>query len=105
MGTNVVHFGASMVIIPGLSESLVAVGKRIIRFDTTDTRLSVEAASSVRWARCPTCSHRGSRRHGQYRRHLRAQPCMGRSVKLSVQVRRFKCINLQCARTTFVEQI
>ena len=30
---------------------------------------------------------------------------MGRSVKLSVQVRRFKCINLQCSRKTFVEQI
>jgi hypothetical protein len=26
-----------MVVIPGLSESLVAVGERIIRFDTTDT--------------------------------------------------------------------
>jgi transposase len=30
---------------------------------------------------------------------------MGRSVNLSVQVRRFKCINPQCSRTTFVEQI
>jgi hypothetical protein len=30
---------------------------------------------------------------------------MGRSVNLSVQVRRFKCINPQCSRTTFVEEI
>jgi hypothetical protein len=30
---------------------------------------------------------------------------MGRSFNLSVQVRRFKCINPQCSRTTFVEQI
>jgi len=94
-----------MLIVPGLSESLGAVGKRIIHFDTTDARLSVEAASSVRWARCPRCSHSSSRRHGLYRRHLRAQPCMGRSVNLSVQVRRYKCVNRQCSRTTFVERI
>jgi transposase len=94
-----------MVVIPGLSDSLSAVGKPIIRFDTTETRFFVEAASSVRWAQCPTCSHNSSRRHGQYRRQLRAQPCMGRSVNLSVQVRRFKCINLKCSRTTLVEQI
>ncbi|MGO9330782.1 MAG: hypothetical protein ACLQJ0_22100 [Steroidobacteraceae bacterium] len=36
-----------MVVIPGLSESLSAVGKQIIRFNTTATLLSVEAASSV----------------------------------------------------------
>jgi hypothetical protein len=36
-----------MLIIPGLSESLGTVGKRIIRVDTTDTLLSVEVASSA----------------------------------------------------------
>jgi transposase len=105
MGTELCHMGVSMVFVPGLSESLGAAGKRIIHFDTTDTLLSVEAASSARRARCPTCLHGSSRRHGQYWRQLRAQPCMGRSVNLSVQVRRFKCINPQCSRTTFVEQI
>jgi len=94
-----------MVVIPGQSESLGAVGKRIIHFDITETLLSVEVASPVRWAQCPTCSHSSSRRHGQYRRHLRAQPSKGRTVNLSVQVRRFKCTNMQCSRTTFVEQI
>ncbi len=94
-----------MVVIPGLSESLGAVGKRIIRFDTTESSFSVEAASSSRRAQCPKCSHGSVRRHGQYRRQLRAEPCMGRMVNLSVQVRRFKCVNPQCSRTTFVEQI
>ena len=94
-----------MVVIPGLSESLVAVGKRINRFDTTATLLSVTASTSVKRAVCPTCSRPSSRRHGQYLRRLRAQPCMGRSVILHIQVRRFKCINPQCSRTTFVEPI
>ncbi len=98
-------FGVSMIVIPGLSESLDAVGKRIVDVDITDTLLSVEAASSVRWAQCPTCLHNSSRRHGHYRRRLRTQPCMGRSVSLNLQVRRFKCINVQCSRKTFLEQI
>lgn len=87
LGHRVLSFGGSMVVIPGLSESLSAVGKRIVRFDTTEALLSVEAASSARRARCPTCSHGSSRRHGQYRRRLSAQPCMGQSVSLSVEVR------------------
>jgi transposase len=94
-----------MVVVPGLSESLGAVGKRIIRFDITDTLLAVEAASSAQRAKCPTCSCGSSRRHGQYQRQLRAQPCMGRSVILHVQVRRFKCLNPQCPQMTFVEPI
>jgi len=36
-----------MVAVPGLFESLGAVGKRITRFDITDTLLSVEVASSA----------------------------------------------------------
>ena len=94
-----------MVVIPGLSESLCAAGKRIIHFDTTDRHLSVQAASSVQSAVCPSCSRGSSRRHGQYRRRLRAQPCLGCSVILHVQVRRFKCLNPQCPRMTFVESI
>lgn len=94
-----------MVVISGLSESLSAVGKRIVHFETTETDLSVEAASSLRWAQCPRCSHRSCRAHGQYRRRLSAQPYMGRPVNLSVQVRHFKCINPQCSQATFVEQI
>jgi hypothetical protein len=58
-----------MVVFPGLSESLSAVGKRISRFDSTDTQLSVQAANSVRSAVCPSCSRGSSRRHGHYRRH------------------------------------
>lgn len=39
-----------MVVLPGLSASLGAVGKQIIHFGITETVLSVEASSSVRRA-------------------------------------------------------
>jgi hypothetical protein len=41
--------GGSMVIIPGLSESLNAVGKQIIRFDTMEARISAMADSAARY--------------------------------------------------------
>ena len=87
-----------VIVIPGLSESLHAVDKRITDFETTGTALSVEVASSARRARGPGCQHPSSRRYGQCQCRLGAQPCMGRSVNLSMQVLRFKCINPQCSR-------
>jgi len=94
-----------MVVIPGLTDSLRAVGKRITHFDTTDGGLAVDVASTVRSAQCPKCSHRSSRRHGQYWRRLSAEPSMGRRVSLAVEVRRFKCVNRRCSKVTFSEPI
>lgn len=82
-----------MVVIPGLTDSLGAVGKRITHFETSEGGLAVDIASTVRSAQCPKCSHRSSRQHGQYRRRLSAEPCIGRPVSLGVEVRRFKCVN------------
>ena len=79
-----------MVVIPGLTDSLRAVGKRITHFDTTEGGLAVDVVSTVRSAQCPKCLHRSSRRHGQYWRRLSAEPSMGRRVSLAVEVRRFK---------------
>ena len=94
-----------MVVIPGLTDSLSAVGKRITHFKTTEGGLAVDIASTVRSAQRPKCSHRSSRRHGQYRRRLSAEPSMGRPVSLGVEMRRFKCVNRQCSQATFAEQI
>lgn len=94
-----------MIVIPGLSRPLKGVGKRILHVDEADDHLEVGAASAVRWAVCPNCSHRSSRLHGRYERQLDDQPCLGRPVRLKVEVRRFKCVNRHCERRTFAEQI
>jgi transposase len=94
-----------MIVIPGLSESLTAVGKQIVGFETTDTKVSADVSSSALSAQCPKCSQQSSRTHGKYRRQIRAQACTGRAVSLSVEVRRFKCVNPLCAQRTFVERI
>ena len=94
-----------MVVIPGLTDLLAAVGKRVHHFETSDGGLVVDVASTVRSARCPKCLRRSSRQHGQYRRRISAEPCMGLPVSLGVEMRRFKCLNRQCSQATFAEQI
>ncbi len=94
-----------MVVIPGLTDLLAAVGKRVNHFETSDSGLAVDVASTVRSARCPKCLRRSSRQHGQCRRRIRAEPCMGLPVSLGVEMRRFKCLNRQCSQATFAEQI
>ena len=42
-----------MVVVPGLSESLRAVDKRIVRFDAMNTLLSVDVAGSARRGDAP----------------------------------------------------
>ena len=42
--------------------------------------------------------------HGWYTRHPQELPCVGRTIHLCLQVRRFCCINSQCSRRTFAEQ-
>ena len=92
-------------VITGISRSLIAVGKKVIRWDEQDGLIIVEAASSVRSAACPGCHCWSNRIHGGYFRHLVERPCGEQQVVLSVEVRRFKCASVSCPRRTFAEDI
>jgi len=54
-----------MIVIPGLTRPLAAVGKRITCWHDGDDRLLVQASSSTRWAECPKCSRRSHQVHGR----------------------------------------
>jgi transposase len=56
-------------------------------------------------AKCPVCGLSSARIHGRYLRILRDLPWQGRSVKIRVAARRFRCINIACARKTFAERL
>ncbi|MDM0116824.1 ISL3 family transposase [Variovorax sp. J22R133] len=60
---------------------------------------------SVRGAACPSCSRRSSRVHGRSRRRLDDRPSFGQRVTLSIEVRRFKCLNPHCTQRTFCEPL
>ena len=94
-----------MTVIPGLSQPLRTVGKRVEEWNEGDDGLRVDVCGSARGAACPSCSRRSSRVHGRYRRRLDDLPTFGQRVTLSVEVRRFKCVNPKCAQRTFCEQL
>ena len=94
-----------MVVIPGLSQPLEAVGKHITWWDEGVDGLAVGARSVVRQAACPRCACGSSRPHGRYRRRLADSPCLGRPVLLDIETRRFKCLNPGCPQRTFSERI
>src|SRR6202521_896735 len=95
----------AMTVVPGLSRPLKTVGKHVGGWNEGDDCLWVDASGSVRSAACPSCSRRSSRVHGSYRRRLDDRPCFGQPVTLSVEVRRFKCVNPNCSRHTFTERL
>ena len=90
-----------MVVIPGLSQPLEAVGKLITSWDNSSARLAIEADSIVRQAACPRCACSSARSHGRYRRRIADSPCFGQPVTLEVETRRFKCVNHGGPQRTF----
>ncbi len=54
-------------------------------------------------ARCPSCNSVSSKVHDRYVRRPLDLPWRGRSVRLMLTVRRFRCVNSACKRATFAE--
>lgn len=78
------------------------------RFVSSDARgetITVEACSTVHAATCPACRCRSNRIHGRYVRKLEDHPMLEQRVVLAIEVRRFKCMNANCPRRTFAENI
>ena len=94
-----------MVIIPGLTQPLEAVGKQITTYNDSGKRLAVQACSVVDRAPCPKCAWSSSRIHGRCQRQIADCPCFGQPVTLEIEVRRFKSVNRHCPQRTFCEQI
>lgn len=63
-------------------------------------------ARSVRTeARCPDCQAVSSEVHCRYWRHPQDLPCVGLTVRLHLEVRRFACRDAGCGRKTFAEDL
>jgi len=55
-------------------------------------------------ASCPHCQHLAHSIHSFYSRSPQDLPISGRTVRLVLRVRRFRCQNLVCPQQTFVER-
>ncbi|WP_354686252.1 transposase family protein [Cupriavidus necator] len=80
-------------VLGGIDRILARVGKRFVSSD----------AQGV--ARCPACHRWSNRLHDRYVRRLEKRPMLEQRVILAIEVRRFKCMNTNCPRRTFAENI
>jgi len=65
----------------------------------------IEARSTQIGATCPFCQQSSCRVHSYYFRFPQDLPVCNKNVQLSLQVQRFRCMNENCPRSTFAEQI
>jgi transposase len=67
--------------------------------------VSLRVASARPEAKCPVCGCESGRLHSHYPRTVADLPWGGRSVKLSLRVRRFRCPTSSCPRKIFAERL
>jgi hypothetical protein len=87
-------------VFPQLAE-LVEVDRVVREGDT------VWVAAHSRGGRlpCPVCGQETAKVHGYYQRRLADLPANGSAVVVELSLRRLVCVNLDCPRQTFHEQI
>jgi hypothetical protein len=66
-------------------------------------QLLLEAEGARERAGCPSCGTESDQVHGHYDRSPLDLPCRGQPVRLSLRVRRFRCLIPECERQTFAE--
>lgn len=74
-----------------------------VAIDAEKVSLSVE--STCPSVCCPVCGQKTARLHSRYLRTLTDLPWGGRSVCLSLRVRRFRCSRSECPRRIFAERL
>lgn len=96
-----------MIMSKNLPMSLMpnAPGLRLESFAIDAESVSLSVSSTYPSATCPTCGRRTARLHSHYRRTLADLPWAGRSVRLSLSVRRFRCAEPACSRRIFAERL
>ena len=88
-----------MTLLPeaqGLRLENVAIDAKTVWLSVASTRPS---------ASCAVCGHKTARLHSHYRRTVADLPWGGRSVRLSLVVRRFRCWAPECPRRIFAERL
>lgn len=80
-------------------------GLRLARVEMLPDEVVVDVVPRALGARCPACRRRSHHFHSRYTRRIADQPIGPRRVTIQLQVRRFRCRQPTCRRTTFAEQI
>ena len=79
-------------------------GIRILSAERDGDRWMILAAAPETGS-CPGCGEQSARRHSRYFRHLQDLPVHGAVVIVKMGVSRWRCLNGECERRTFTDQL
>jgi hypothetical protein len=77
----------------------------ITSISVTEQELHVRVTSNRMSSQCPLCSTPSSAIHSYYRRKPLELPCVGKTVRLLLSVRKFFCRVASCPRKIFTERL
>jgi transposase len=77
----------------------------VVGWQVEPTGLVIDLASPAESATCPACGQPSASVHSHYQRSVADLRLGGRAVTLRLHVRRFRCRNPACSRTTFAEDL
>src|SRR5437899_1336370 len=79
-------------------------GFAVIQMTDDETTVMIYAAAQQATASCPRCQHPSQSVHSYYTRSPQDLPISGKTVRLVLRMRRFRCQNQGCQQRTFVER-
>jgi transposase len=65
-----------------------------------DGTVTIELISTRQHAVCTTCQTLSAAGHGWFTRWVQGLPMVGRSMRLRIRARRFRCLHTECPRRT-----
>lgn len=80
-------------------------GLELVAFERMDDVLTITIVSTQESPWCPRCHAPATRVHSRYTRQVADLPCGGQYLRLILQVRKFFCETITCARKIFVERL
>jgi pimeloyl-ACP methyl ester carboxylesterase len=97
------HDSGAVIMRRALFHAVSPAGLVVDRVTPEADQLLVVARSSAAEVACTACGARSAQIHSRYQWRLLDLPSHGRTVRLLVQVRRFRCGNASCGRKIFGE--
>jgi len=76
----------------------------VTRVESEEKTVIIGATAQQTTAICPRCQQPSQSVHSYYQRSPQDLPVSGKTVRLVLRVRRFRCQNPQCSQRTFAER-
>jgi len=85
-------------------DALAPAGLLIDHVDLAGDQVLITGRSRFSSSICPRCGRRSTRIHSHYHRTLADLPSHGRSVRINLSARRFRCVAPDCPTRIFTER-